>query len=183
MAKKEKSVEKMRKSYKRRGIFYSVVIILMIIATVLVNINSVERAINKAVFPKSEILTIEGEKKEVFSEVTTVDGQDVSSYYILDKDGKKVVLSPYYKLTKLTMIQTSFISGAKVRLTIIKSVVTAVLVFFCILMVIYLMRISYYISNKDDELKAQIGDKMTNLRVKRDKLATKLSKKSSKKNK
>jgi hypothetical protein len=81
------------------------------------------------------------------------------------------------------MIQTSFISGAKVRLTIIKSAVTAVLVFFCILMVIYLMRISYYISNKDDELKAQIGDKMTNLRVKRDKLATKLSKKSSKKNK
>jgi len=178
MAKKEKSIEKRRKGYKRRGIFYCVMLVLLIAATIVVNIEPVEKAINRAVFPKSRIVTIEGEQKEVFSEVSTEEGVDVSAYYILDENGEKQYVQPTYRLNQIATIQTGFLSDAKVKLTIIKSAVTGLLVLFIILFVIYLMRLSYYVSTYDDEWRRKAGDKMLGLRMGMDKISTKFAEKS-----
>ena len=177
MAKKEKTIEQRRKGYKRRGIFYGVLLVVLLVATILVNVTPVQQAINKAVFPKSRIITIDGEKREVFSELGKEDGVDVSAYYFLDENGDKQYVSPMYPVTKITTVQTGFISDAKVTLTIIKGVVTFLFFLFLFLAIIYLMRLSYYVSTYDDEWRRKAGDKMLGIRMGMDKISTKFAEK------
>ena len=186
MAKKEKSIEKMRKGYKRRGIFYIVAVILLIAATITVNINSVNHAIYLAVYPKNiEMNLFEGEKTTVYSEQEVIDGMDYASFYYLDEDGNQQSLpsGSVNGSNGTVLISTSFKMRADFRINIIKGVIKALLVLFIILFAIYLLRFSYYLSNKDEEWKKQAGDKVTDIRVKFDKLSTNIGSKLQKKNK
>lgn len=176
MAKKEKSIEKRRKTFKRKGIAYGIICFLLIAATIAININGVQRLVNKAVFPKSETLTIDNEKREVFSELSVVGGVDVSSYYYIDGNGKKVALSPYQKLTKITQVQTSFISEAKMWVILIKGIITALMVIFLIIYAIYFIRLFSYMSNDDEELKQKAGEKFASVLYRIDKIKTGISK-------
>lgn len=183
MAKKEKTIQQYRKGYKRRGIIYCVLIVLFILATVAINIGPVHYAVWKAVIPKTMVNTIEGEKKTVYSEIVRDETTESLLYYVLDENGEKQYVRKGFNTNAngdKETVAMGFEITADMRVSIIKGVIVFLLVLFIILFAIYLMRLSYYISNQDDEWKQKAGDKMTNLRIKRDKLATKLSKKKNK---
>lgn len=184
MAKKVKPIEKRRKGFKRRGVFYCVMIVLLIIATVVLNIGGVKEALNRALYPTSRMVMIEGEKREVFSEITKEETElddgttkkiDVSAYYYLDENGEKVYINPYYKLNQIATVQTGFKSDAQTYRAIITAAVAVVLVIFIILFLGYLLRLSFFLSNEDAEWSQEIRDKRVKLSVFFDKLATKAS--------
>lgn len=184
MAKTKKPIEKRRKGFKRRGVFYGVMIVLLAIATILLSINGVKEVLNKAFFPTSRIVMIEGEEREVFSELSKDEAEidegvtkeiDVSAYYYLDENGEKVYISPYYKLNKIATVQTGFKSDATTRVAVLKAVVVAFLVLFILLMLVYLLRLSFFLSNEDAEWSQQLRDKRAGFSVLMDKLATKFS--------
>lgn len=185
MAKTKKPIEKRRKGFKRRGVFYCVMIVLLAIATILLSINGVKEVLNKAFFPTSRIVMIEGEEREVFSELSKDEAEidegvtkeiDVSAYYYLDETGEKVYLSPYYKLNKIATLQTGFKSDAVTRVSVLRAAVVGLLVLFILLFLIYLLRLSFFLSNEDAEWSRQLREKRLSVSVFFDKLATRFSK-------
>lgn len=172
MAKKEKTIEQYRKSYKRRGIFYAVMVILLLIATIVTSFDAVEKGIYVAVFPKHLTVPIEGKDQIVYAKIEKKDGIEYASYYYLDGNGKKIDL-PSYKYTDSKGAthnnSLTFKSTAKLIVSIIMRLIRALLVLFIILLIIYLVRFSYYLSNKDEEWNNKAGDMMFKIRRKFDK--------------
>ncbi len=180
MAKKEKTIEQYRKGFKRRGIFYCVVIVLLIICSIVINIKTVNYSIYKATFPKSVEMTIGGEERTVYSRFVTQNDAEYITLYYLDENNNEVPVT--YGLYKnpnggSTITSLSFESTSGIIMGIIKSVPKTLLVLFIILFVIYLLRLSYYLSNKDEEWRNKASDKMTGIRIKLDKFFTKIDEK------
>jgi len=179
MAKKEKSIEKKRKGFKRRGVIYCALIVLMIIASIVLSLAPVQKGLTKALYPPVKTITVEGETMEVYSELSVEeqDGEkiDVSAYYVLDENGEKAYLNPGYKLTQITTLEFAFKTEARIRVGIIKGIVFFLLGLFVVLLVIYLLRLSFFLSNEDAEWSQQIRDKRAGFAVFMDKLATKFS--------
>ncbi len=180
MAKKEKSIEERRKGFKRRGVIYCILIVLMIVATIVLSLVPVNKAMTKALYPHVKTITLEGEERQVYSELSVedIDGEkvDVSAFYYLDENGEKVYVSAMYKLTPISYIKTGYEMDAKIRVRIIRGAAVFLMILFILLLMIYLLKLSYFLSNYDEEWSRELRDKRVGLSIFLDKLATKFSK-------
>ncbi len=185
MANKEKTLEQYRKGFKRRGIIYIVIIILTIIASIVLSITPVENALFLSLVPNKTTINYEGSERTMYNKIVEQDGDFYILHYIDDKDGqKRQISSGFHKNTDGTSVYIS--NGdeiAKAILSAIKKAVVAVMALFIIIFVIYLLRLSYYLSNEDEEWRNKASDKLLSIRMKLDKISTSFSEKAKKKGK